>query len=71
MNDQREDYMRAKIIGHENGLPVIELFNNQDSSLLTALSAADCLVKREPFAVAISKGAAVGIIMLQSNYPDC
>lgn len=70
-NDQREDYMRAKIIGHEDGLPVIELFSNQDSSLLTALSAADCLVKREPFAAAISKGAAVGIIMLQSRYPDC
>jgi molybdopterin molybdotransferase len=70
-NDQREDYMRARIVGDDNGVPVIELFSNQDSSLLTALSAADCLFKRAPFADALSKGDDVEIFMLQSSYPNC
>jgi len=70
-NDQREDYQRARIIGHEDGLPVIELFSNQDSSLLSSLSSATCLLKREPFAKPVNKGSAVGIVMMQSGYPDC
>jgi molybdopterin molybdotransferase len=70
-NDQREDYMRAKIVGEQDGLPVIELFSSQDSSLLSTLSAATCLVKREPFAKPLQSGSVVGIIHLQSSYPNC
>ncbi len=70
-NDQREDYMRAKIVGNKDGLPVIELFSSQDSSLLSTLSAASCLVKREPFAKSLQSGSVVGIIHLQSSYPNC
>ena len=69
-NDRREDYMRAKIVGEQDGLPVIEVYTNQDSSLLSTLSASNCLVKREPFADAQGKGSVVGIIHLQRNYPD-
>ncbi|WP_025898990.1 molybdopterin molybdotransferase MoeA [Sneathiella glossodoripedis] len=70
-NDRREDYMRAKIVGEKDGLPVVELFSSQDSSLLSTLSAATCLVKREPFAKALKKGSVVGIIHLQNSYPGC
>lgn len=69
-NDRREDYMRAKIIGQQDGLPLIEVFLNQDSSMLSTLSAATCLVKREPFAPVQDKGSVVGIIHLQSDYPN-
>lgn len=68
-NDQREDYLRACIIGEKQGLPLVELFPKQDSSMLSALSAADCLVKRIPFATPLKKGSAVDIIYLRSHYP--
>ncbi|OUR77002.1 molybdopterin molybdenumtransferase MoeA [Alphaproteobacteria bacterium 46_93_T64] len=70
-NDQRQDYQRALIIGEEEGIPFIKLFNNQDSSLLSSLSAADCLIKRAPFAEPLSKGSRVEIIMLENGYPTC
>ncbi len=70
-NDRREDYMRARIIGEEDGKPVVELFSNQDSSLLSRLSAANCLVKRAPFAEALNKGEVVEMIPLDEDYPLC
>lgn len=68
-NDQREDYMRATIDGEEKGLSVVTLFPKQDSSMLSPLSAADCLVVRAPFAKALSKGAEIEIIPLHQPYP--
>ncbi|WP_169569174.1 gephyrin-like molybdotransferase Glp [Sneathiella limimaris] len=70
-NDRREDYMRARIVGEQDGLPVVELFNNQDSSLLSSLSTANCLIRREPFAEPAAKGSVVGLIHLSREYPDC
>ncbi len=70
-NDRREDYMRARIIDEEGGKPVGELFSNQDSSLLSRLSAANCLVKRAPFAEALKKGDVVEMIPLDEDYPLC
>jgi molybdopterin molybdotransferase len=69
-NDQREDYLRAKIVGEKNGLPFIELFTKQDSSMLSRLSAADCLVLRPPFAPKLDANASVEIIHLTSSYPE-
>ncbi len=69
-NDQREDYLRAKVIGTENGVPLVELFPKQDSSMLSPLSAADCLVRRLPFAEPISKGSEVDYIALFHPYPE-
>ncbi|MCR9213634.1 MAG: molybdopterin molybdotransferase MoeA [Proteobacteria bacterium] len=69
-NDQREDYLRAKVVGTENGLPLVELFPKQDSSMLSPLSAADCLVRRMPFAEPISKGSEVDYIALSHPYPQ-
>lgn len=70
-NDQREDYQRARIIGDDNGVPLIELISNQDSSLLSALSSANCLLKRLPFAEPLVKGTTVDVIPLDSDYPRC
>lgn len=69
-NDRRQDYVRARITGEEDGLPVIELFTNQDSSLLSRLSGADCLLMRPPHAPALPKGEKVEIALLQAGYPD-
>ncbi len=47
-NDQRQDYLRARIIGHENGLPVVEAFTKQDSSMMKIMASSDCLIIRPP-----------------------
>lgn len=70
-NDQREDYQRARIIGTEKGISLIELISNQDSSLLSALSSANCLLKRDPHADPLPKGTIVQIIPLDEGYPLC
>ncbi|WP_373088460.1 gephyrin-like molybdotransferase Glp [Sneathiella sp.] len=69
-NDQREDYMRARIIGTKEGLPRVSLFPKQDSSMLSSLSRADCLVVRAPFAAALSAGSEIEIILLRHPYPN-
>ncbi|TNE34747.1 MAG: molybdopterin molybdenumtransferase MoeA, partial [Alphaproteobacteria bacterium] len=68
-NDRREDYMRARLIGEQDGLPLVRLFPKQDSSMLSPLSEADCLVVRSPFAKALKAGAEVEIIPLSAPYP--
>ncbi len=69
-NDRRQDYLRAKIIGEKDGLPLIETFSNQDSSLLSALSEADCLLMRPPHADPLGEGQKVDVLMLEAAYPD-
>jgi len=68
-NDQREDYLRATIIGEQDGKPLIELFPKQDSSMLSPLSAADCLVPRVPFAEPLASGSEITFIPLNIPYP--
>ena len=55
-NDSRQDYMRARIIGMQNGHPLVEAFGKQDSSMLRILSDAQCLIMREPHAPAAKAG---------------
>ena len=55
-NDSRQDYMRARIIGMQNGHPLVEAFGKQDSSMLRILSDAQCLIVREPNAPAVKAG---------------
>ncbi len=63
-NDDRQDYVRARLVGAEDGLPRVEAGLRQDSSLLKALSDADCLVIRPPHAPAAAAGAPCRIIRL-------
>jgi molybdopterin molybdotransferase len=55
-NDSRQDYMRARIIGMQDGHPLVEAFGKQDSSMLRILSDAQCLIMREPHAPAAKAG---------------
>ena len=64
-NDQREDYLRATLTEHEDALPVAEAFERQDSSMLSSMSAADCLIVRAPHAAAAAEDDVVSVIRLR------
>jgi molybdopterin molybdotransferase len=64
-NDQREDYMRATLETSDDALPVATPFEVQDSSMLSAMSAADCLVVRAPHAAAAAPGDLVQVMRLR------
>jgi molybdopterin molybdotransferase len=63
-NDQREDYLRARLETRGDGALVATPVNQQDSSLLGNLAAARALVIRPPFAPAARAGSACGILRL-------
>jgi len=63
-NDQRQDYLRARLDASADGLPVAIPVSHQDSSLLANLAAADALVIRQPFAPAAGKGERCAIVKL-------
>jgi len=56
-NDQREDYLRATLtLDEAGGMPEVSPLVSQDSSLVSVLQRADCLVIRPPFAPAAQVG---------------
>jgi molybdopterin molybdotransferase len=55
-NDQREDYLRARLETREDGALIAVPVNHQDSSLLGNLAAARALLIRPPFAPAVVAG---------------
>jgi molybdopterin molybdotransferase len=59
-NDHRQDYVRASV---ENGIATP--FAMQDSSMLTTLASANCLIIRPPNAAALDAGAEVDVLMLR------
>jgi molybdopterin molybdotransferase len=63
-NDQREDYLRARLEEREDGSPIATPLDKQDSSLLGNLAAARALVIRPPFAPQAPKGAVCEILRL-------
>ncbi len=63
-NDQREDYLRARLERRDDGALIATPVNHQDSSLLGNLAAAQALVVRPPFAPAAAKGSACDILRL-------
>jgi molybdopterin molybdotransferase len=63
-NDRRQDYLRAKLVRAADGTPEVEPFRVQDSSMLSLLAAADCLVVRLPHAPAAAAGDWVEAIPL-------
>ena len=64
-NDQRQDYLRARIIGHENGTPIVEAFTKQDSSMMKIMAEADCLIIRPPFAQELQVGGECVVVRLR------
>src|SRR6266705_3549992 len=63
-NDAREDYLRARLEVREDGALIAIPVNQQDSSLLGNLAAAQALVIRAPFAAAAAAGSVCDILRL-------
>jgi molybdopterin molybdotransferase len=64
-NDRREDYLRATLAEAEGELPVATPFSKQDSSMLSLISGADCLVIRPPRSPAAKAGDVVTVMPLR------
>jgi molybdopterin molybdotransferase len=56
-NDHRQDFLRAKLARGADGQLVATPFKLQDSSMLSVLHAADCLIVRPPHAPACAEGS--------------
>jgi molybdopterin molybdotransferase len=63
-NDQREDYLRARLETRADGALTAVPVSHQDSSLLGNLAAARALVIRPPFAPAALAGSVCEILLL-------
>ncbi|MGB8180858.1 MAG: molybdopterin-binding protein, partial [Stellaceae bacterium] len=66
-NDRRQDYLRATLALGADGVLEATPFDKQDSSMMSLLARADCLVVRPPHAPAVKKGAAVEIVPLNPS----
>jgi molybdopterin molybdotransferase len=66
-NDQREDYLRARLSTREDGALIATPVSHQDSSLLGNLAAAQALLIRPPFAPAAGTGSACDILRLPAE----
>ncbi len=65
-NDERQDYLRAALSQDADG-PVATPFDSQDSSVLSSLARAGCLVVRPPHAPPAVAGESVEILMFGSG----
>lgn len=63
-NDQRQDYLRARLENGESSIPVATTVGPQDSSLVANLAAANALIVRPPFAPAAPAGSPCTILRL-------
>jgi len=63
-NDQREDYVRARVETRD-GVLVAAPFPVQDSSMLRILADANALIVRPPFAPAASAGSPCRVVLLR------
>ncbi|MDJ1156861.1 molybdopterin molybdotransferase MoeA [Chelatococcus sp. SYSU_G07232] len=61
-NDQRQDYLRARLDEQPAGPPRVTPFGRQDSSMLATLAEAQALLIRPPYAPAATAGSACRII---------
>jgi molybdopterin molybdotransferase len=66
-NDLRQDYLRATASLNEDGETVVTPFDKQDSSMLSRLAKADCLILRAPHADPAKAGERVEILPLSGE----
>jgi molybdopterin molybdotransferase len=66
-NDRRQDYLRATSRTAADGATEVEPFQRQDSSMLSVLSRADCLIVRPPHAPSAAVGDRVPVIYFASG----
>jgi len=64
-NDRREDYLRSALVSDKTGQLVATPFDKQDSSMLSLMAGADCLVIRPPNAPPVKAGEQVEIVLLR------
>lgn len=70
-NDRRQDYLRAALTPGNAGeatLPVVRPFALQDSSMLSLLDAADCLIVRPPYDPPRKSGDTVRIMAVPPGF---
>jgi len=67
-NDGRQDYLRARLSRDADGALVAAPFAKQDSSMMSALAGADCLIVRPPLAPAVATGQQIKIIRLSDSH---
>jgi molybdopterin molybdotransferase len=63
-NDARDDYMRATLTQTSDGTLIATPLSVQDSSMLSALAAADCLLVRPANALAGKRGDRCRVVRL-------
>jgi molybdopterin molybdotransferase len=63
-NDRRQEYLRASAAWRDDGRLEATPAPRQDSSMLATFARADCLIKRVPFAPAMSPGTPVSLLLL-------
>jgi molybdopterin molybdotransferase len=66
-NDRREDFLRAELTIGADGRPIATPFSKQDSSMLSLLARAGCLVRRLPNAPAAKEGDSVEILPFEAG----
>jgi molybdopterin molybdotransferase len=66
-NDERQDYLRARLTRGPDGLPVATPFARQDSAMFALLARADGLIVRPPFAPAARAGETVPLLPLSGS----
>ena len=63
-NGPRQHYMRATLATCADGATTVTPLHSQDSSLLSAFAAADCLIIRPPMATAVAAGQKINVLPL-------
>jgi molybdopterin molybdotransferase len=66
-NDRRQDYLRATLTTLSDGTLEAKPFGKQDSSMMSLLAEADCLIVRAPHAPAVIAGDPVDVMLLQGD----
>jgi molybdopterin molybdotransferase len=64
-NDERADYMRARVIEGTDGRLIATPWPVQDSSMIGPLATANCLLIRDPYAPAVATGSGCRIVRLE------
>jgi molybdopterin molybdotransferase len=66
-NDTRQDYVRARLVTDAEGRRIATPFAPQDSSMLSLIARAGCLIVRKPHAPAAKAGDTIDIIPLSGG----
>ncbi|WP_160004117.1 gephyrin-like molybdotransferase Glp [Rhizobium sp. 18055] len=66
-NDQRQDYVRARLTRSAAGALAATPFGKQDSSMMKIFAAADCLIIRPPHVPELPAGAACEVMLIRPD----